>query len=294
MPGQIELLNKLESCVNIENVTLQLLVNSIARTSESSSLLDMVMHHHSYTELFVCGSGEIIIDSQDGPIRLGSGDAAIVPTNFLHGKRADDSDAKWLTVGFCCVRRTVRDCRDLYRRFEVLTGAGTVLVWRNIPGLYRMMESIMEMCQNQSSLLPAMELAQILLRLAEQMPADAQTASQPEIQPDAADLDIRRMAVLDHLINSCFTSDFSDSEVAQHLYLSERQLSRIVQKWYGNTLRRIIIEKRIITAAQLLQKANTPTDQIGYLVGFQSKSVFSREFQKLYGVTPAVYRKTSI
>ena len=67
MPGQIELLNKLESCVNIENVTLQLLVNSIARTSESSSLLDMVMHHHSYTELFVCGSGEIIIDSQDGP-----------------------------------------------------------------------------------------------------------------------------------------------------------------------------------------------------------------------------------
>jgi AraC-like DNA-binding protein len=139
-----------------------------------------------------------------------------------------------------------------------------------------------------------MELAQILLRLAEQMPADAQTASQPEIQPDAADLDIRRMAVLDHLINSCFTSDFSDSEVAQHLYLSERQLSRIVQKWYGNTLRRIIIEKRIVTAAQLLQKTNTPTDQIGYLVGFQSKSVFSREFQKLYGVTPAVYRKNCV
>ena len=293
MPGQIELLNKLESCVNIENATLQLLVNSIARPSEAGSLPDFVMHHHSYTELFVCGSGEIIIDSQDGPIRLGAGDAAIVPTNFLHCKRSDNSDAKWLTVGFCCVRRTVRDCRDLYRRFETLTGAGSVLTWREVPGLYRMMESIMEMSQSQSSLLPAMELAQILLRLTDLLPADVQTTPQSQPLPDGADLDIRRMAVLDHLINSCFTSDFSDSEVARHLYLSERQLSRIVQKWYGNTLRRIIIEKRIVTAAQLLQKTNAPTDQIGYLVGFQSKSVFTREFQKLYGVTPAIYRKNN-
>lgn len=294
MPGQIELLNNLESCVNIENVTLQLLVNSIAPIHETGSLPDMVMHHHSYTELFVCGSGEIIIDSQDGPVRLGPGDAAIVPTNFLHGKRSGNLDAQWLTVGFCCVRRTVRDCRDLYRRFEVLTGAGSILTWRDVPGLYRMMESIMEMSRGRSSLLPAMELSQILLRLADLLPATTQTAIQPESPSDAADLDIRRMAVLDHLINSCFTSDFSDSEVAQHLYLSERQLSRIVQKWYGNTLRRIIIEKRIVTAAQLLQKTDTPTDQIGYLVGFQSKSVFSREFQKLYGVTPAAYRKSGI
>ena len=294
MPGQIKLLNNLESCVNIENVTLQLLANGIAPPDETGSVPDLVMHHHSYTELFVCGSGEIIIDSQDGPICLRAGDAAIVPTNFLHCKRSDHSDAQWLAVGFCCVRRTVRDCRDLYQRFEVLTGAGSVLTWRDVPGLYRMMESITNMPQNQSSLLPAIELAQILLRLADLLPTADQATIQPESPPDAADLDIRRMAVLDYLINSCFTSDFSDSEVAQHLYLSERQLSRIAQKWYGNTLRRIIIEKRIVTAAQLLQKTNTPTDQIGYLVGFQSKSIFCREFQKLYGVTPAAYRKNNV
>lgn len=291
MPGQIELLNNLESCVNVENATLQLLANCIAPSDETGSLPDLVMHHHSYTELFVCGSGEIIIDSQDGPIFLNAGDAAIVPTNFLHSKRSDNSDAKWLTVGFCCIRRNARDCRDLYRRFEVLTGAGSVLVWRSVPGLYQMMESIMERAHDRNTLLPAIELAQILLRLADLLPAAAQAIAPPESQPDATDLDIRRMAVLDHLINSCFTSDFSDSEVAQHLYLSERQLSRIVQKWYGNTLRRIIIEKRVVTAAQLLQKTTTTTDQIGYLVGFQSKSIFCREFQKLYGVTPAAYRK---
>ena len=294
MPEQFELLNSLESCVNVENVTLQLLVNSTARVSKSGSLLDMVMHHHSYTELFVCGSGKIIIDTQDGPICLSAGDAAIVPSNYLHCKRADNSDAKWLTAGFCCVRRTVRDCRDLCHKFEVLTGAGSILVWQNVPGLYRMMESIMELSTSRNSLLPALELAQILLRLTDLLPADAKTTVSLESQPDGADLDIRRMAVLDYLINSCFTSDFNDSDVAQRLYISERQLSRIVQKWYGNTLRRIIIEKRIVTAAQLLQKTSISTDQIGYSVGFQSKSVFSREFQKLYGVTPAVYRKTSI
>lgn len=291
MAGQIEFLNNLESCVNVENVTLQLLVNGNTPRSSAGNLSDLVMHHHSYTELFVCGSGEIVIDSQEGPVHLGAGDAAIVPTNFMHCKRPDNSDARWLTVGFTCVRRTARDCRDLCRRFEALIGAGSILVWEGIPDLYRMMETVVEMAGRHDGMLPALELAQILIQLADLHPSANQGTSTPEFLPMASDPDIRRMAVLDHLINSCFMNDFTDSEIAQRLYLSERQLSRIVQKWYGNTLRRIIIEKRIVTAAQLLKKTGMSTDQVGYSVGFQSKSVFCREFQRLYGMTPAAYRK---
>lgn len=291
MTDRIAFLKNLESCVNVENVTLQLLVNGSVPRPAATDLMDIVMHHHSYTELFVCGAGEIFIDSQDGPVHLRAGDAALVPTNYMHNRRPGNLDSKWLTIGFTCLRRSSKDCMDLYRRFEKLINASAILTWQGIPGLYGMMESLVGMAAGSNGLLPAMELAQILIRLADGFSADMHSDRQP-VQADAADSDIRRMAVLDHLINSCFMNDFSDSEIAQYLYLSERQLSRIVQKWYGSTLRRIITEKRIVTAAQLLRQTDTPTDQIGYSVGFQSKSVFSREFQRLYGVTPAAYRKS--
>lgn len=286
-------LSNFESCVNVENVTLQLLVNGSHSQTASPELTDIVMHHHSYTELFVCGSGEIFIDSQDGPVRLEAGDAAIVPTNFMHCKRHCNSEAKWLTVGFTCTRRAIKESRNLYKCLEKLTGSSTIQVWQKMPALYGMIHFITETASRQNALLPTLELAQILVWLADRQNATGNdTIVLP--QSDSADSDIRRMAVLDHLINSCFMYDFPDSEVAQYLYLSERQLSRVVQKWYGNTLRRIIMEKRIVTAAQLLRQTDTPAEQIGRSVGFQSKNVFCREFQRLYGMSPTAYRKQQI
>lgn len=294
MEEQISLLKNLESYATVENVTLRLLVNDSIPGSAVSNLADMVMHHHSYTELFVCGGGEIFIDTETGPVHLGPGDAAIIPSQFKHNKRPSGTPAVWHTLGFICVRHPAKDCRDLYQRFDNLCQGGCVRTWRNMPALYDLVTHIIGVTSRKSDFLPALELAEVLSLMAEKKPGRLSAGETlPSFPSDSQDSDIRRMAVLDYLINSCFMTDFSDVDIARQLFISERQLSRIVQKWYGTTLRRAIVKKRIVTAEQLLRLTNQPAEKIGYTVGFQSKSTFFREFRKMYGKTPTEYRRNN-
>lgn len=294
MKDRIAFLQSLESCVNVENVTLQLLLNGAVPDSVGSKLSDLTTHRHSYTELFFCQSGEIEIETESSIVTLDAGDAAIVPAQLQHCKRSSPQTAKWVTVGFTCTRHMAGNSRDLYARLQRMCGDSGIQIWRNMPELFPLM-CTMDNSGGKSGLpLPALSLAQILILLSERYaPVEEATQSERFLLPEAADTDIRRMAILDHLINSCFENDFSDSEIARCLFVSQRQLSRIVQKWYGDTLRRVIAGKRISAAAQLLQRTDLSTERIGQAVGFPSQRAFTREFMRIFGKTPASFRRGS-
>ena len=96
---------------------------------------------------------------------------------------------------------------------------------------------------------------------------------------------------LDYFVYHKFTESVTAAEIAKQLYISERQLARIAKERYGMTFHRVIIEKRIATAANLLACGGKTVEQISLAVGFQSKCCFYREFVKKYGMTPIEYRK---
>lgn len=108
---------------------------------------------------------------------------------------------------------------------------------------------------------------------------------------EAPSNDIQRMMKLDQLINVFFMNDLSAEEVANHLFISSRQLDRIVKKRYGKTLHCVLIDKRLATAEQMLTSTDMTVDSIGNAVGFGSRSGFYREFVKRHGITPAEFRK---
>lgn len=80
-------------------------------------------------------------------------------------------------------------------------------------------------------------------------------------------------------------------DVANAVSLSQRQVSRIIQKEYGCTLSQLITEKRLSKAERQIITSTIPIDQIAAQSGLGSTNYFYSVFKKRYGVSPLQYRK---
>jgi signal transduction histidine kinase/DNA-binding response OmpR family regulator len=91
---------------------------------------------------------------------------------------------------------------------------------------------------------------------------------------------------------SAFT--FSVEQLAEETNLSRTQLLRKLKALTGLSPNEFIKDLRLKKAADMIrQKADTIT-QIGYSVGFNDQSYFTKCFKKQYGVTPTEYSATVV
>lgn len=122
----------------------------------------------------------------------------------------------------------------------------------------------------------------------------AEQKSKPD-RPDTAEIlcsgaNLDRISRLDYLINSSFMCELAAKDVAESLFISERQLMRIKKKRYGTTFRQALLNKRLDVAAKLLCETGDSAAEISRKVGFHSISHFYRSFDKRFGQTPNAYR----
>lgn len=134
-------------------------------------------------------------------------------------------------------------------------------------------------------------LMQMLYLLTDLMETRKQQKMKIDTDNLAGTNDMTRLNQLDWFINSGFMLDLTAQEIADSLFISVRQLSRIANNRYGKTLHQVIIEKRLATAEQLMLTTDLTTESIAAAVGFGSRYSFLREFQKRYKMPPSEYRK---
>lgn len=77
---------------------------------------------------------------------------------------------------------------------------------------------------------------------------------------------------------------------ADTMGISERHLSRICQKATGRPASALIEDALMREACRLLAYTRAPISQIGYTLGFDDPSYFSRAFRRGIGLSPAQYR----
>ncbi|MBO9605147.1 MAG: helix-turn-helix domain-containing protein [Paenibacillaceae bacterium] len=80
-------------------------------------------------------------------------------------------------------------------------------------------------------------------------------------------------------------------EVAQALYLSERQLSRTIAEGLGQTFPVWLRTERVRRAAYLLAYTDQSISRIAEDTGFDTISYFNRVFVQTLGITPGKFRK---
>ena len=293
MQNSISLTSPKELSLQLENVIFRLLIhqpkNRPSSAGDDPKKVYITMHSHVSTELFVCKAGEISIGIRDGTITLKGGDAAIIPPGIEHFVCHKSSDSVSRTVSFICHKKKGQEGINVYKILSPFVIGRQILIYRSEPSIYESVERLINEAV-KDKVLPVLHAIELLIRLSG-IPchkADPIGDVSPSESPAS---DIQRMMKLDQLINVFYMNDLTAEEVAGHLFISSRQLDRIVKKRYGKTLHGVINDKRLAAAEQMLLSTDMTVDSIGAAVGFNSKSGFYREFVKRHNATPAEFRK---
>lgn len=295
MSGQLDFIRTFTVPLVIDNAELHMLAEpiNILKSNETIRLVN-TLHTHSFCELFACGGGSMVFNVNGSPAALESGDAILIPPMLPHCIVSCEG-ADWGAVSFSFSRHPGGSgTQDLYALLYALVSSGTAQHLYDVPILYDDMLALNTLLAENADRSAAVRFAEIVVLFAELCSQRAMQVSRGnDGSASRDDDDMTRLNTLNTIINTGFMYRLTARELAGRLFLSERQLSRIVRKHYGTTLNGIITEKRLSAAKMLLETSERPLSEISAAVGFGSAAGFYREFTKKYGVPPAKYRKQS-
>lgn len=291
MQDEISFPEKREYAVTVENLHFKLLIDKISIGREIK-IFDNTMHTHSHVEVFVCIKGRILLNTAEGIIKVFANDIAIVPKDCLHNRviEANDNENEWCEINIAVSKKQLRSETDLFSPVDRLLNTSGIRVIKNRKNIAGEIYDIFLDASGINPSFPEIRAVSVITRLAKEFSDSSRDINNSDF-PRCSDIDFGLLYKLNHIINTCFMKDYSNTQIAEMLFISERQLSRITSKHYGMTIRNAITEKRIISSGILLINTDDSIDAICTAVGFKSKSTFYREFRKKYGITPAEYRK---
>ena len=97
---------------------------------------------------------------------------------------------------------------------------------------------------------------------------------------------------IENYLSSHYAEKLTITDVSKLLYLSTKQVSRIIKKEFNCTFPSLVNTHRLGVAKMLLLRSNMKVNQIAQLVGFEYSTNFYNNFKKTYGVSPNEYRKS--
>lgn len=98
---------------------------------------------------------------------------------------------------------------------------------------------------------------------------------------------------IDEYINQNFRKQVTLAEVAKHVHLSQKQITRIIKQEYNCSFTELLSNKRLGNAVSLLNNTDLSIAQIIEETFCNSPNYFYRVFRKKYGTSPLQYRKLS-
>ena len=93
-----------------------------------------------------------------------------------------------------------------------------------------------------------------------------------------------------HYINSNFDKELNLDMLSHIRFTSKFHLLRLFKKYYGQTPKQYLIDKRIEQAKKLLTEGRAVTETCFY-IGFDSPSSFSTLFKSRVGLTASEFQK---
>ncbi|MBE6590146.1 MAG: helix-turn-helix transcriptional regulator [Ruminococcaceae bacterium] len=116
----------------------------------------------------------------------------------------------------------------------------------------------------------------------------------PPLEPAISDAARRKSNKYIHRIDAYIAGKKGDvtlEELAQSLYLSPKQVSRIIRKEYGCSFPTLLNQRKLTTACMLLKYTDLSVSQIAAEVGYTYENYFFTRFKGAYGLTPLQYRR---
>lgn len=262
--------------ISVENIKFSLLTGH----SEKSGDTVNVLHTHSFYEAFICVKGEIKIETEKGTVTLTENSVAVVPPMLYHKSLNTFSGPEQYTLGYTFERLDKTD-NEIYSHFLISNESITVI--EDIPAASGALFAAVRESQTGTpdkalKIFTALDFALSALHKAEK--EENKKMPLPEF-----------ISHIDTIVNYYYAEKITLEDISEHLHLSKRQITRIMNKYYGKTFFKLLNDKRIEVAEHMLKTTGNAVDKISAYVGYESLNGFYREFKKRNGVTPADYRK---
>lgn len=112
----------------------------------------------------------------------------------------------------------------------------------------------------------------------------------PMAAPTLSSTEIDRTDIIDDFFDEHLKDRLGAEHLAKQLYLSERQLNRVIFRLYGMTFQEKMTKAKMDRAAWLLRTTDKKVDEIAEDVGYASEAAFYVAFRKYFQITPQKYR----
>ncbi|MGQ7947534.1 hybrid sensor histidine kinase/response regulator transcription factor [Flavobacterium sp. WC2509] len=100
---------------------------------------------------------------------------------------------------------------------------------------------------------------------------------------------------LTHIIESNIDNpDFDVNDLVKEIGMSRTVLYKKVQTLTDHSVAGFIKNMRLKKAASLLMNSNYSISEITYMVGFNDRKHFSKEFKKFYNLSPTIYKSSQL
>lgn len=286
MDFQKSVVRRFEYNSYIDNTNVRILINDNIAINASDFFAN-VFHTHFFNEIFVCICGEITIKTNNGAIILKTNEAAIIPSNLPHYKVNSETSDNWFSVGFWVDKTSRKTNCDLYLKLKPLCESESVTVFKNVPEVCKTVFSFSRVPARSCEPLPAIELACVLIKLSELKPKGKAAVSDVKMRMQ----DIYRFSLLEDILSNRFNEPLTINKLAEALNISSRQLSRIIKARYGITFHKLLVKRRLDSAVNMLVSTDYTVSRILSEVGYTRSSLFYKDFEDEFKITPTEYRK---
>ncbi|WP_367873003.1 AraC family transcriptional regulator [Luteolibacter sp. Populi] len=120
------------------------------------------------------------------------------------------------------------------------------------------------------------------------------TISSPGFAPEIHPSDSERMEAISRYIRKNLDRPLYLSDVARHAGMTDVTFSRYFRSRTGKTFPNYINEFRIARVCRLLAETEDTVSGIAWNCGFDSIANFQKQFVRIHGCTPKVYRKRAL
>nr|WP_300787472.1 AraC family transcriptional regulator [uncultured Acetatifactor sp.] len=234
-------------------------------------------HWHEHIELHYVLEGRTTLRLGQREIPAGEGNLVVVNSNELHAGYCDGTHMRVLVIIF--------DMGDFYKEL-----ADKNVIFQSLVERDETIDAIMSAIQKEYSeqrigyrLICKGELLHLIVHLAREYAAEVLT----ERESDSRKRRLERLNTVLDYIQSNYTKQISNRELADIIHLSEDRFNHLFKESMGMPPLQYMNEVRMKKAMNLLKRKEGTVVEIADSVGFTDYNHFGRQFRRYFGCAPS-------
>ncbi|MCT7666898.1 helix-turn-helix domain-containing protein [Shinella kummerowiae] len=208
---------------------------------------------------------------------------SFVPSNVVHGFAVgEQSDAIVVSISDDLLRAMAAQVDLTLDTPVLITGEADAPAWRRIAVLLDMVMEEYRGGATASERMLASLVGAVLSLMARLGGNVGFEAASPVV---ALGLELRRT------IDRHYREDWPVGHYVERLATTPHLLDKAARAVFGQTVKEMVLERRLLQAKRLLRFTIRPMEDIGREIGFEDPAYFSRFFRKRMGLSPTDWRR---